>query len=175
MTQKRKLHQTLPIGKRLKNSKPKPKHYDFPEGYACIKTITGWTRIQVLLDSGLNIFLINQNLVKNLHIPYETRQTALPILNFEGTNASYGGKHFTQPILLDIHQQKNTLRLMRRRCALKQATSLLPSLRPVRPEFRSNARKHPVLPESPGSAFSVLTRRHVVLAPSLNLLFTSPS
>ena len=49
-----------------------------------------------------NIFLINQNLVKNLHIPYETRQTALPILTFEGTNASYGGKHFTHPILLEI-------------------------------------------------------------------------
>ena len=58
---------------------------------------------------------------------------------------------------------------MRRRCALTQATSLLRSLRPVRPEFRSNTRKHPVLPESPGSAFSVLTRRHVVLAPCLNL------
>ena len=64
---------------------------------------------------------------------------------------------------------------MRRRCALTQATSLLRSLRPVRPEFRSNARKHPVLPESPGSAFSVLTRRHVVLAPCLNLLLTSLS
>ena len=102
MTQKRKLHQTLPIGKRLKNSKPKPKHYDCPEGYAFIETITGRTRIRVLLDSGSNIFLINQNLVKNLHIPYETRQTALPILTFEGTNASYGGKHFTHPILLEI-------------------------------------------------------------------------
>ena len=46
---------------------------------------------------------------------------------------------------------------------------------PLRPEFRSNARKHPVLPESPGSAFPVLTQRHVVLAPCLNLLFTSLS
>ena len=64
MTQKRKLHQTLPIGKRLKNSKPEPKHYDSPEGYAFIETITGRTRIRVLLDSGSNIFLINQNLVK---------------------------------------------------------------------------------------------------------------
>ena len=62
----------------------------------------GRTRIRVLLDSGSNIFLINQNLVKNLDIPYETRQTALPILTFEGTNASCGGKHFTHPILLEI-------------------------------------------------------------------------
>ena len=102
MTQKRELHQMLPIGKRLKNSKPKPKHYDCPEGYAYIETITGCTRIRVLLDSGSNIFLINQNLVKNLNIPYETPQTALPILTFEGTNASYGAKHFTHTILLEI-------------------------------------------------------------------------
>ena len=92
----------MPIGKRLKNSKPRPKHYDSREGYALIETSTGGTRIRVLLDSGSNIFLINQNLVKNLHILYETRQTALPILTFEGTNGSYGGKHFTTPILLEI-------------------------------------------------------------------------
>ena len=62
----------------------------------------GHTRIRVLLDTGSNIFLINQNLVKNLHIPYETRQTALPILTFEGTNASYRGKHYTHSIQLEI-------------------------------------------------------------------------
>ena len=102
MTQKGRLHQTLPIGKRLKATKPKPKHYDCPEGYAYFETIKGRTRVRILLDSGSNIFFINQNLVKNLHIPYETRKTALPILTFEGTNASYGGKHYTHPILLEI-------------------------------------------------------------------------
>ena len=105
MTQKRRLHQTLPISKRLKATKPKPKHYDCPEGYASLKSIKSRTRVRVLLDSGSNIFLINQNLVKNLHIPYETRQTALPILTFEGTNASYGGKHYTHPILLEIGRE----------------------------------------------------------------------
>ena len=100
--QKRRLHQTLPIGKRLKATKPKPKHYESPEGYAYIETIKGRTRVRVLLDSGSNILLINQKLVTNLHIPYETRQTALPILTFEGTNASYGGKQNTHPILLEI-------------------------------------------------------------------------
>ena len=89
MIQKRRLHQTLPIGKRLKATKPKPKHYDCPETYAYVEPIKGRTRVRVLLDSGSNIFLINQNLVKNLHIPYETRQTALPMLTFVGTNASY--------------------------------------------------------------------------------------
>ena len=54
------------------------------------------------MDSGSNIFLISQNFVKNLHIPYETKQTALPILTFEEKNSSHGGKHFTHPILLEI-------------------------------------------------------------------------
>jgi hypothetical protein len=68
-----------------------------------------------------------------------------------------------------MHQQKNTLRQIRRRCALTQATSLLRSLRPVRPEFRCNARKHPVLPVLPGNALYLLTRRRVVLTPWLHL------
>jgi len=54
------------------------------------------------------------------------------------------------------HQQKNTLGQIRRRCVLMQATSLLRSLRPVRPEFRCNA-------------LYLLTRRRVVLTPWLHL------
>ena len=102
MTQKQKLHQTLPIGQKLKAGNPKPKHYDCPEGYTYIETIKGFTRIRFLLDSGSKIFLINQNLIKNLYIPYETRQTAFPILTFEGTYALYRGKHFPHPILLEV-------------------------------------------------------------------------
>ena len=107
MTQKRKLHQRLPIGKRLKNFKRKLKHYEYPEGYAIIETITGCTHIRVLLDSGSNILLTRENLVKNLHIPYETQETAFPILTFEGTNASYGGKHFSNSILLEIRRHRH--------------------------------------------------------------------
>ena len=107
MTQKQRLHQTLPIGKRLKATKPKPKQNDCPEGYTYVETIKGRTRVRVLLDSGSNIFLINQNLVKNLHMPYETRPTALPILTYEGTNTSYRGKHYTHPILLEIWQNRH--------------------------------------------------------------------
>jgi len=54
------------------------------------------------------------------------------------------------------HQQKNTLRQIRRCCALTQATALLRSLRPVRPEFRCNA-------------LYLRTRRRVVLTPWLHL------
>ena len=107
MTQKRKLHQTLPIGKRQKILKHKPKHYDCREGHTDIETITEQTCIRVLLDSGSNIFLLNQNLVKNFHIPYETRQTALHVLTIEGTNAAYGGKNFTHPILFEIERNRH--------------------------------------------------------------------
>jgi len=55
-----------------------------------------------------------------------------------------------------IHQQKNTLRQIRRCFALTEATSLLRSLCPVLPEFRCNA-PYP------------LTRRRVVLTPCLHL------
>ena len=112
MTQKRTLYQTLPIGKILQATKPKPKHYDCPEIPAYIETIKGRTRVRVLLDSGSNIFLINQNLVKNLHIPDETRQTALTILTFDGTNTSYGGKHYAHPILLEIGWNGHRSRLL---------------------------------------------------------------
>ena len=73
----------------------------------------------------------------------------------------------TISIAARAHQQKNTLRQIRRRCALMQATLLLRSLRPVRPEFRRNARKHPVFPGLLGHALSILTGRRVVLVPWL--------
>ena len=61
-------------------------------------------------------------------------------------NVEEPGRQASTITVLRLHQQKNTLRLMRRRCALMQATSLLRSMFPLRPEFRSNALKHPVLP-----------------------------
>jgi len=59
------------------------------------------------------------------------------------------------------HQEKNTLRQIRRRCALTQVRSLLRSLRPVGPKFSCNA-------------LYLLTRCHVVLTPCLHLSSGSP-
>ena len=47
-----------------------------------------------------------------------------------------------------LHQQKRTLRLIRRRCVLTQATHLLRPMRPVRPDLRYNAPPHPTLPDA---------------------------
>jgi len=56
-----------------------------------------------------------------------------------------------------MDEQKNTLGQICRRCVLTPATSLLPSLGPVHPEFRCNARKHPVIPVLRGNALYLLT------------------
>jgi len=50
-----------------------PQCYDCPEGHAHIYIFGKRYRIPVLLDSGSNIFLINEQLVKDLHIPYHSR------------------------------------------------------------------------------------------------------
>jgi len=46
------------------------------------------------------------------------------------------------------HQQKRTLRLIRRRCVLTQATQLLRPMRPVHPDLRCNAPPHSTLPDA---------------------------
>jgi len=47
-----------------------PERYNCPEGHAHIYILGKRYRIPVLLDSGSNIFLINEQLVEDLHIPY---------------------------------------------------------------------------------------------------------
>ena len=102
MNDNRNRKDRLPIGKRVRTQVPKPAHYECPEGPAFIESAGKWIRIRVLLDSVSNIFLINQDLVKHFNIPYETCQKALNILAFDGEVNSSEGKHFTDPILLNI-------------------------------------------------------------------------
>ena len=49
------------------------------------------------------------------------------------------------------HQQKLTLRLIRRRCVLTQATSFLRPVRPVRPVLRCNHPLRPLRPDPPSN------------------------
>jgi len=60
-----------------------------------------------LLDSGSNIFLINEQLVKDLHIPYHSRADAVQIQGFTGETISSGGSHFTKPHYLEIRTNKH--------------------------------------------------------------------
>ena len=110
MTQKQRHHQTLPVGKRLKANKAKPTHYNCPEGYAYIETIKGRTRISVLLDSGSNIFIINQNLVKTYisHTPPDKQLYLYSPLK-EQTPLTEGGTINTLCQTLETERKGNSM------------------------------------------------------------------
>jgi len=65
----------------------KPKHYACPEGKAFIEVKRRKHVISVLLDSGSNIFLMNQNTTRRLEIPTEARDSRLKITTFNGETA----------------------------------------------------------------------------------------
>jgi len=98
-TTMKRCHQTP-----IESSRPikKPKHYACPEGKAFIDVKGGRHAIKVLLDSGSNIFLMNQDTAQRLEIPTEARDPLLKITTFDGEIAPRGGTFYTHPILLEI-------------------------------------------------------------------------
>jgi len=80
-----------PAPKRTK-IKPNPQHYECPEGNAILVISEQRHKIRVLLDSGSNIFLLNQNTARTLKVPYEIRENPLKITAFNGEVSSTGGK-----------------------------------------------------------------------------------
>ena len=85
----------------------KPQCYDCPEGHAHIYILSKRYRISVFLDSGSNILLINEHLVKDIHIPYHSRADAVQIQGFTGEEISSSGSHFTKPLCLEIGTNKH--------------------------------------------------------------------
>jgi len=79
-----------------------PEHYHCPEEPAHIYILGKHSQIPVLLDSGSNIFLITEQLVENLHIPYHSRTDAVQIQGFTGETIASGGTNFTKPLFLEI-------------------------------------------------------------------------
>ena len=96
-----------PAPKRTK-LKPSPKHYHCPEGSAFLFISDKRHKIKVLLDSGSNIFLLNQKTARSLKIPYEIRETPLQITAFNGEISSTGGKYYSHPIKLEIRTNGHT-------------------------------------------------------------------
>jgi len=84
-----------------------PERYNCPEGHAHIYILGKRYRIPVLLDSGSNIFLINEQLVGDLLIPYHSRTDAVQIQGFTGESISSGGTNFTKPLFLEIGSNKH--------------------------------------------------------------------
>ena len=58
--------------------------------------------VNVLLDSGSNIFLMNQESARRLEIPTEARASPLKITTFNGETAPTGAIFYTHPILPEI-------------------------------------------------------------------------
>jgi len=80
----------------------KPKHYAFPERNAFIEIKGRKHAINVVLDSGSNIFLMNQDTARRLEIPTTARDSPLKITTFDRETAPTGGTFYTHPILLEI-------------------------------------------------------------------------
>jgi len=80
----------------------KPKHYACPEGKAFIEIKGRKHAINVLLDSGSSIILMNQETARRLEIPTKAMDSPLKITTFDGETAPPGGTFYTHPILLEI-------------------------------------------------------------------------
>jgi len=80
----------------------KPKHYACPEGKAFGEVEGRKHAINVLLDSGSNIFLMHQKTARWLEILSEARDTPLKITTFDGETAPTRALFYTHPILLEI-------------------------------------------------------------------------
>jgi len=80
----------------------RPKPYPCPEGKAFIETRERKQTINVLLNSGSNIFLLNEGTVRQLEIPTEARDLPVKITTFNGKPTPTGGIFYTHPILLEI-------------------------------------------------------------------------
>jgi len=107
MPSKRGKQQSYDRIKRTDITINEPHRYDCPEGHAHIYILGKHYRIPVLLDSGSNIFLINEQLVKDLHSPYHSQADAVQIQGFTGEAISSGGSHFTKPLYLEIGTNKH--------------------------------------------------------------------
>jgi len=80
----------------------KPKHYACPEGKAFIEIKGRKHTINILLDSGSNMFLINQETAQRLEILTEARDSPVKITTFDGETAPTGGNYYTDTISLEI-------------------------------------------------------------------------
>jgi len=80
----------------------KPKHYACHEGKAFIQLKGRKHALCLLLDSGSNIFLRNQNTARRLEIATAARDSPLKITTFDGETARTGGIFYTHPIRIEI-------------------------------------------------------------------------
>jgi len=80
----------------------KSKHYACLEGKVVIETRGRNHKINVLLDTGSNIFLMTEDTARRLDIPTEARHSPLTITTFDGETIPSIGIFYTHAILLEI-------------------------------------------------------------------------
>jgi len=82
VTKMKRAYETRGPGPKRTKYKLNPQHYECPEGNAILVLLAKRHKIGVLLDSGSNIFLINQNTAPTLKVHYEVRENPLKITAF---------------------------------------------------------------------------------------------
>jgi len=108
VTTMKRVYETRGPGPKRTKIKPNPQHYECPKGNAILVISDKRHKIRVLLDSGSNIFLLNQNTARTLKVPYEIRENPLKITAFNGEVSSTGGKYYSHPIQLEIGSNGHT-------------------------------------------------------------------
>jgi len=79
-----------------------PERYNSLEEHAHIYILGKHYRIPVLLDTGSNSFLINEQLTEDLFISYHLRTDPVQIQGFTGESICSWGRIFTKPLFLEI-------------------------------------------------------------------------
>jgi len=104
----KRAYETRGPGPNRTKFKPNPQHDECPEGNTILVISDKRHDIGVLLGSGSNIFLLNQNTAGSLKVPYEIREKPLKITAFNGELSSIGGKYYSHLFLLKIGSNGHT-------------------------------------------------------------------
>ena len=89
-----RVYETGGPGPKRTKYKPNPQHYECPEGNAILVISDKRPKIGVLLESGSNIVLLDQNTARTLKVPYEIKEKRLKITAFNGEVFYTGGKYY---------------------------------------------------------------------------------
>ena len=102
------VYDTRGPGPKQTKIKPSQQHYKYPKGNVFLVILDKRHKIKVLLDSGSNIFLLNQNTAQMLKVPYKIRENRLKITAFNVKVSSTREIYYSHPIQLHIRTNGHT-------------------------------------------------------------------
>jgi len=120
VTKMNRVYETRGPGPKRTKYKPNPQQYKCPEGNAILVISDKRHKIRVLLDSGSDIFLLNQSTARTLKVPYEIREKPHKITGFKGEVSSTGGKYYSDQIQLEIGTNGHTTMVSCENCRRRQ-------------------------------------------------------